>query len=40
MKGAHEPREDTAQKLKTVELTEEEIQNRKELRDREAKVEE
>ena len=41
MKGAHELREDTAQKMKTIELTEEEIQERKELRCEiwEAKVE-
>ena len=32
MKGAQELREDTAQKMKTIELTEEERQQRKELR--------
>ena len=41
MKGAQELREDTAQKMKTIELTEEEREQRKELRYEiwEAKVE-
>ena len=41
MKGAQELRDDTAQKMKTIELTEEERQKRKELRYEiwEAKVE-